>query len=176
MFDFKGLSIVICALSTIYAISAVVFSKIFELTLNLSFKILQYLLRYGKVVSRKDWKNIKKYCKRLYKDLVSEKSRGYCYFYSRALAMYLEDAELMYCAIQIEGRPSGHSVIIKDNCIYDTNDRKHYNYNEYIKDNSALIYKTFSNEEYEKESFFDDIRPGFVEWCAERDVYCDPQT
>ena len=149
--------------------------KIFELTAYPSYKILQRLLIYGKVVSKKDWKNVRKYCKRLYKDLISEKSYGYCYFYSWALAMYLKNAEIMYCAIQIDGRPSGHSVIVKNNCIYDTNDKKHYDYDEYIKDHEAMIYKTFSKNEYKKDTFFDDIRPGFVEWCKENNAYCDPQ-
>ena len=175
VFDLKALGIAICALSIIYAISSLFFQKIFELTEYPTFKILQHLLRYGKVVTKKDWKNVKKYYKRLYKDLTSKKSYGFCYFYSRALALYLEDAQLMYCAILVEGRPSGHSVIVKNNCIYDTNDKKHYEYDEYIKDNYVLIYKMFSRDEYEKESFFDDIRQGFVEWCKENNAYCDPE-
>ena len=175
VFDLKALGIVICTLAIIYAISAVIFSKIFHITAYPSFRILQFLLRYGKVVTKKDWKNVKKYCKRLYKDLSSKKSKGFCYFYSWALANYLKDARLMYCAIQIGGKLSGHAVIVKNNYVYDTNDKKHYNYDEYIKENSALIYKFFSKNEYERESFFDDIRDEFVEWCKDHNVYCDPQ-
>lgn len=81
----------------------------------------------------------------------------------------------MYCTIQIDNRPSGHAVVLKDNFIYDTNDRKHYDYDEYIKEKEALIYKTFSRDEYGKDSFFDDIRQGFVKWCEENNAYCDPQ-
>lgn len=172
----KWIGILICTISVIYMISSVCFERVYDITLHISKKILQCFLKYGKVVGKQDWKNVKKYCKILYKDLRSKESYGYCYFYSRMLALYIDDAQLMYCAIKINDEErTGHSVIVKNHCIYDTNTKFHYDYDEYIEETDAIIYKIFSKEEYEKESFFDDIRSGFIEWCKEKNAYCQPE-
>lgn len=81
----------------------------------------------------------------------------------------------MYCAQTIKDGWSAHAVIVKDNCVYDTNLRRHFDYNEYIELYHIVIYKLFSEEEYRKETFFDDIRSEFVEWCEKNNVYCNPQ-
>lgn len=163
-------------LSIIYIILAG-FTRLFKVTGRLSYKLLFKLFgRYGKVVSKKDWKNIKKYWpKEAYKEAISKKSCGYCYFYSWAIAQCLKDAKLMYCSQMIKGRASAHAVIVKDNCVYDTNVRRHFDYNEYIELYDIVIYKMFSEEEYRMKHFFDNIRPEFVEWCANNNVYCKPQ-
>ena len=172
---YRIVGLIVAIMSVVYIILATTVGKVFKMTGYMSYKLLFYLFgRYGKVVTRQDWKNVKKYGKVLYKDLFSKESYGHCYYYSRALAMYLEDAQLMYCSIPAAGEITGHSVIVKNNCVYDTNDRRHYDYEEYIK-KEVEIYKFFSEEDYRKESFFDDIRQDFVEWCAERNVYCSPQ-
>lgn len=170
------LSFIITTLSIVYLILALK-TRVFRLTGLMSYKLLFYLFgRYGKVVSKQDWKNIKKYwSKKHYRKACTKKSKGYCYFYSWAIANFLRDAQIMYCSIQIHGRPSGHSVIVKNNCVYDTNEIKHYDFDDYIKHQEAVIYKMFSEDEYRKATFFDDIRDGFVEWCAKNNVYCSPQ-
>lgn len=174
--NLKWLGVLICTISCIYIITSVSFERVCAITLHISKKILRYFLKYGKVVGKQDWKNVKKYCKMLYKDLRSKESYGYCYFYSRILALYIDDAQLMYCAIKINDEErTGHSVIVKNHCVYDTNTKFHYDYDEYIEETDAIIYKIFSKEEYEKESFFDDIRSGFIEWCKEKNAYCQPE-
>jgi len=163
-------------ISSIYLILAFKIKMIFGITHKISFKIVMYLLRYGKVVSKEDWKYIKKYCKRkVYRKLRSKKSKGYCYYYSRVVAYFLKDAQLMYCCIKCQDHYSGHAVVVKNNCVYDTNQRKHFEYNEYLELFDAKVYKMFSAEEYRKESFFDDIRQGFAEWCAANNAYCNAQ-
>ena len=176
LFNINVLSVIIALSAFLYFIVAVT-TKLFKLTWNISCKLLFYLFgRYGKVVNSKDWKNIKKYLDNdIYKFLTTKKSLGYCYYCSWVIARFLNDAQIMYCSIQISNRPSGHAVIVKDNCIYDTNERRHYDYDEYIKLREAVVYKIFSQEEYKKKTFFDDIRQGFVDWCTENDVYCEPQ-
>lgn len=113
--------------------------------------------------------------RKFYRFLVTKKSRGKCYYCSWFIALFLKDAKLMYCSQKCPKGLSGHSVIVKDNCVYDTNGRRHWDYDEYIKFYDVNVYKMFSESEYRKESFFDDIRDGFVEWCAERNVYCNPE-
>ena len=132
--------------------------------------------RCGKVITYKDWKVIKKsVTQEEYIELITEKSNGYCYYYSRLIAVFLDDAQLMYCAIKIGDVLSCHAVILKNHCVYDTNERKHYDYDEYIKENEAIVYKMFSASQYRKESFFDDIREELVEWCRQNKIYCNPQ-
>lgn len=176
IFNLKTVSVIIGLLSVIYIIIAC-FTNFFKVTWRLSYKLLFKLFgRYGKVVSKEDWKNIKKHWpKDAYKEAISKKSRGYCYFYSWAIAQHLSNAKLMYCAMTLRDGPTAHAVIVKDNCVYDTNNRRHHNYDEYIKRYNIIVYKMFSEKEYKTETFFDDIRPEFVEWCAKNNVYCKPQ-
>lgn len=132
--------------------------------------------RCGKVVTKQDWINIKKSDIEFYRELLAPDSIGYCYYYSRELALLLKDAKLMYCSIEIEnGEKSGHSMILKDDSVYSTNSRQHCYLEAYQKMSGFEIYQIYSREEYAKEDFFDNIREGFVKWCEERNVYCDPQ-
>lgn len=149
-------------------------SRAFKKILPLSAKVLFRLFgRYGSVVMREDWKNIKKYCHKLYKDALSKSSYGYCYFYSWGIALYLTDAQIMYCSIDSKDGPTGHAVIVKNNCVYDTNLRQHFDLEVFKETLNCKIYKLFSEEDYRDVNFFDNIRKGFVDWCAENNVYCD---
>lgn len=176
IFNLKSVAIVIGFFSVAYLIIAC-FTKLFKITEKFSCKLFFKLFgRYGKVVSRDDWKDIKKYWPREeYKEVISKKSCGYCYFYSWAIIQQLEDAQLMYCSQKINGKLTAHAVIVKNNCVYDTNLRRHFDYNQYVEFYDIVIYKMFSEKEYRTETFFDDIRPGFVEWCEKNNVYCNPQ-
>ena len=176
LLKFNLICSIIFALISIYFLLAIVNPKVYRLTAKTSFKIVQRLLIYGKVVTKKDWENIKKHSnKDAYKAIRTSKSKGYCYFYSRIIASYIKDAKLMYCSVKSGDHFTAHAVVLKDNCVYDTNYRTHCDYDEYIEKENATIYKIFSVDQYRKKSFFDDIREDFKKWCAERNVYCDPQ-
>ena len=131
--------------------------------------------KYGKVLTKSDWKRIRRDDNEWYKFVLSKKSCGFCYYCSWRTALYIKDAKVMYCSIDSRKGPTGHAVIVKNNRVYDTNKRRHFEYDEYIKLFNVHVYKMFSYGEYAKQSFFDDIRQGFVEWCAENHVYCDPE-
>ena len=81
----------------------------------------------------------------------------------------------MYCSCKGENGQIAHAVIVKNHCIYDTNDRKHFDYDEYIKMFDVEVYQIYEKEQYCSINFFNNIRQGFVEWCAERNVYCNPE-
>jgi len=164
------------AISLIFIIVFTNWSKAFFITLPISGRILIHIFgRYGRVVSKDDWKRIKKNDKNTYKFLLNKKNIGHCYAVSWVLAIWLKDAKLMYCSVAMKEGKEAHAVIVKNNCIYDTNLRRHYDFNEYIKFNNAEVYKIFDKKEYFKMSFFDDIYEEFVKWCSERNVHCDPQ-
>jgi len=176
-FNLEVMPYIILAITTfIYAIF--VFNpKAFELVIPVSTKIVSRLFgRYGRVITKKDWDNIKKKHPLLYKEAFSKVSYGHCYFYSWAIATHLEDAKLMYCSIKDkDGNPTAHAVIVKNNCVYCTNARQHHDLEEYKEILGVNVYKMFSEKEYRTMQFFDNIRDDFVKWCAERNVYCDPQ-
>ena len=51
----------------------------------------------------------------------------------------------------------------------------HHDVDEYKKQFSFDVYKMFSEKEYRRKDFFDNIREDFVHWCAEHNAYCKPQ-
>lgn len=144
---------------------------------TLSTKLLIYFFgRYGKVVTKEDWKRIKKKYARLYRAAFSKKSAGHCYFYSRYIALFLKDAKLMYCSIDRgNGSRTGHAIIVKNNEVYCTNSRQHFDLDEYKKMRGVIIYKMFSEKEYRKKRFFEDIGEDFMKWCAEHNSYCNQE-
>lgn len=71
------------------------FFMVFPLTIKI---VLHLFGRYGRVVTKQDWKNIKQKCPKGYRAIWSKKSHGHCYYYSWGIALFLEDAQLMYCS------------------------------------------------------------------------------
>ena len=176
-FDLAIVTYIVIAIA-ILALAAFNFNnKLFDKVMPLSIEVLFYFFgKYGRVVTIEDWKRIKKQDYRLYRRAQSKKSLGCCYFFSRAIALHLKDAELMYCSIEGEdGEDTAHAVIVKNNCVYCTNARVHFDLEEYKEYLKVKVYKIFSEKEYVSITFFDDIREDFMKWCAENNVYCDPQ-
>ncbi len=177
-FDLNIVSYTIIAIAMLMLIIFFFNDKLFCKFVPLSFKLNVYFFgRYGKVVTKKDWKKIKKNCHKFYRDMWwSKKYAGHCYWYSWFIALFLKDAELMYCSIVKEnGERTGHSVIVKNNCVFDTNQRQHYELETYKKNVEVIVYKMFSEKEYKKGTFFEDIKEDFMKWCKENNSYCGPQ-
>jgi len=175
-FDLAIITYIVIAIA-ILALAAFTFSnKLFDKVMPLSGEVLVHLFgKYGRVVTKEDWENIKKQDYKLYRVLQCKKSLGSCYYYSREIALYLKAAELMYCIIDGEDGPTAHAVIVKNNCVYCTNGRIHFDLEEYKQYLNVKVYKIFSEKEYRSETFFDDIRDDFMKWCSEHNAYCDPQ-
>lgn len=151
-------------------------NKAYNMVMRLTIKILIRLLgKYGYVIRKKDWKHIKKCSRKIYRELLSKKCLGYCYIYSWFVAINLEDTKLMYCSIESSNGVTAHSVVLKNNSIYDTNQRRHYNYETYMKVFGVKIYKIFEEHEFNRETFFEDTYKDFENWCKQNNVYCDPQ-
>jgi len=177
IFGLNCVSYAITVLAFILYIFFLTNSKAFGKVMPFSAKLLLLFFgRYGRVVTKKDWKRIKKECPKGYKEIWSKKAIGHCYYYSWAISLFLKDAELMYCSIKRKDNDhTAHAVIVKNNCVYCTNSRQHFDLEEYKKMKGVNVYKMFSEEEYRTKDFFDNIREDFKSWCAERNVYCDPQ-
>ena len=172
----KGIGICMLAISIISLFTFIFLDRVFSKTIPISAKILESLFgRYGLVVSKDDWKRIKKNNKSAYRFLRSRKNIGHCYITAWTLAIWIEDAKLMYCSVAGKNGQTAHAVVVKNNCVYDTNKRIHCDFDEYIKYSNGEVYKIFEEEEYCTEKFFENVYQDFMDWCAERNVYCDPQ-
>lgn len=173
---FEIVGICMIAISIILLFVFLLWDRAFSKTIRFSAKIFTHIFgRYGLVISKDDWKRIKKKNKHAYRFIWDKKNIGHCYAVAWVLALWIEDAKVMYCSIATKDGYTAHAVVVKNNCIYDTNQRRHYDYEEYIEMNKVEVYRIFEEEVYCTKSFFDDVRQGFVNWCAERNVYCDPQ-
>ena len=151
-------------------------NKLLKLTAPFVIKIVFNIGKNGDVISKKDWRKIKRNDPRLYQDMwKSKKYFGHCYYFSRRIAMHIENSEIMYLAIWEGEMYISHAVVVKNNCVFDTNARIHFNLQEYITLNQAKVYKTFTRNEFEKDDFFSDIRQGLVQYCADHNIYCDPE-
>ena len=169
-------SILSLLLSLGYLVLALRDNPIRRKILNKTLFIPKYLSRYGNVISLEDWRFIKRSNPQTYTRFWSPSSFGKCYYFSRWLAAYIDNAKLMYCSITLDdGTKTAHSVIFKDNCVFDTNARMHYNYDEYLKDFGAQVFRFYTSDAYLRDSFFDDIREDLLQWCADNNVSCDPQ-
>ncbi|MDO4282977.1 MAG: hypothetical protein Q4D02_04995 [Clostridia bacterium] len=126
----------------------------------------------GKVITKADWKNIKRKDKELYKAAKCDESCGYCYSYCRDLALLLSNATIIYCIIYEPNHPHGvaHAIIHKDDEVYDTNMRQHFKYEDYLKLHHVKIYKEFEYEDYNKEKFHSFVRKDFVKFCSQYHV------
>lgn len=172
LIDLTYIYFIIIVLSMLYIAISLTSHKAYILNMRLSSRILNNLFgKYGRVVTKDDWNTIKKDSPEAYKFLKSRKSIYKCYDCSQFIALYLQDAKLMYCSIKLrDGSFGGHSVILKNDYVYDTNDRMHYTLKDFVKHHTATIYKTFSREEYENDDFFENIKSDWISWCNQNNV------
>ena len=128
-----------------------------------------------KVISFKDWNIIKKRNKVLYDKARSEDCNHKCYFTSYAIANTLKnpDIKILWICIETLNHKCGHAVILKNNKIYDTNLRRTYNREDYLKAFKAEIFKEYSIKDYLNihQSLFDSLDwEEFEKWCQERNA------
>lgn len=136
-----------------------------------------WLLNKG-VISFKDWKIIKKRNKLLYDKARSEDCNHECYFTTYAIANTLQNPEIkiLWVSIDSTDHRCGHSVLVRNDKIYDSNLRRTYNREEYLKAFKTEVFKEYSIEEYMgrakiQEKHFICLDWGtFGEWCREHNV------
>ena len=127
----------------------------------------------GKALSRSDLYAIKKQNSQLYWTITSEYCDNMCYSFARDVALCFPDAKLIYCAALNpfkENDVFAHAIFERNNEIYDTNRRMSYKKEEYERVFQVKIYKAWAYDEFSKESFYTDVRKGFVKWCQENNV------
>lgn len=131
-----------------------------------------------KVISFKDWKIIKKRYNKLYIKARSEVCNHKCYDTTYAIANTLQnpDIKILWICIESRGHKCGHAVISRNDEIYDSNLRRTFNREEYLKAFNAEIFKEYSLEEYsDKENLPQSCFvyldwEQFGEWCVEHNA------
>lgn len=129
-------------------------------------KIQNLWLLNQKVISFKDWKIIKKRNKVLYDKARSEDCNHKCYFTSYGIANTLEnpDIKVLWICIETLNHKCGHSVIVRNDQIYDSNLRRTYNREEYLKAFKAEVFKEYSIEEYMSKANMQQTYFTFLDW------------
>lgn len=138
-----------------------------------SLKILRKLFgRFGRVISYNDWKKLKLLYPKEYRWVRSRKSIGYCYNVAFILAILKQDVELLFLGVSDADKDKylAHCVVLKNDYIYDTNDRIHYTQDDYMKYFKCKVYKAFSSDEYNCDDFLKLTFPKFNKWCIENNV------
>lgn len=131
------------------------------------------------VLSFKDWKNIKKRCRKIYYVARSEACNHKCYDTTYAIANTLKNSEIkiLWITVQSSEERYGHAVILRNGKIYDSNLRRTFNYDEYFMAFNVEIFKEYSFEDYIskenlsfKSSFLCLEYKAFEKWCHEHNV------
>ena len=141
LFELNYVSYIIAIITLVIYAFVILNPKTYSKLMPFTAKLVNYTLgRYGRVVTKKDWKNIKKRYYKMYKKIWSKEAIGGCYFFSWVIALNLKDAKLMYCAVDGSEEPRiSHAVILKDNCVYCTNCRRHFNLEEYKNNEEEVV-------------------------------------
>ena len=118
---------------------------------------------------------VKRIDKAFYKHLQTEECRGECYRCSFKLAYLLKDPKvkiLWFAATAFDDTERyGHAVLVKNGYILDTNTRKSYKKEKYLKAMKAEIFYEYSLEEYlQVDSPWELKWEEFGKWCEERKV------
>lgn len=123
------------------------------------------------------WKRmyVKRIDKAFYKHLQTEECRGECYRCSFKLAYILNDSKvkiLWFAATAFDDEERyGHAVLVRNGYILDTNTRKSYKKEKYLKALKAEIFYEYSLDEYLiVETPWDLKWDEFGKWCEERNV------
>lgn len=145
-------------------------------------KIRNLWLLNESVISFKDWKLIKERDENLYYHARSEACNHQCYFTSYSLANTLKNPsiKILWISTYIKlDMKCGHSVLVKDDKIYDSNLRRTYDREAYLKAFNAEVFKEYSideyiNDDFRKQKYFDFLDwDEFGNWCKERGVIRD---
>lgn len=136
-------------------------------------KIQNLWLLNGRVISLKDWLYIRKKDKELYEWLRSDSCNHKCYDATLQLAKTLHNPniKILWIGLTDFREKYGHAVLEKNGWIYDTNHRRTYKKEKYLKAQEAKVFKEIPIQVYQKVSDFNQLGwEDFGKWCQERSI------
>jgi hypothetical protein len=114
-------------------------------------KITKVWFLNSRVITRKDWRSVRKKCEEDYKYFRSVNSSGHCYDVTFSIANFIKNKNIkiiwLLCDLEKEGK-FGHAVLEKNGYVYDPNLRRTYKLKKYIKYTRGKIYRVFSFDDY----------------------------
>lgn len=187
MFSYISIAIILLLLPSvivdIYIVINLIIIKINRYnrnTLDAMNKVIEQIanirLLNHKVITCKNWRKIKRYDKYKYRYLRSEECNHECYDTTKWLADFIKDPEIKIVWLGVDDiwddSRWGHAILKKGDWVYDTNLRRTYKFEDYIKTLKAEIFKEFSleGEEYFRENSYEDVYQEFGIWCKERGI------
>lgn len=145
-----------------------------ERTILIQDYIRRFVSKNGKALGRKEWKIIKQENTCLYYNLLCDKCKHRCHFYSLEIAKIIKDSTLIWGAyeepLQDGHKYYAHAVILRNGYIYDTNMRQSEKYEDFMRLYQFKIYKQWKYNEYAREDFRESERKEFWSWCKENNV------
>lgn len=134
--------------------------------------IVRHFVTFKSVISKKEWKKIKKADRELYHDLTVNKHEQVCYGYSLDIARILENVQVLYGSIRnpITKEISAHAVILKDGQIFDSLLLRSFSLEDYKKVFHLQIYKIWNHNEFCAKDFSKKVKVDFVDWCKLNEV------
>lgn len=136
-------------------------------------KIQNLWIWNGCVISLKDWLYIRKKDKELYEWLRSDSCNHKCYDATLQLAKTLHNPniKILWIGLTDFREKYGHAVLEKNGWIYDTNHRRTYKKEKYLKAQEAKVFKEIPIQVYQKVSDFNQLGwEDFGKWCQERSI------
>ena len=169
---YKYSNVTIIIIYSIFYLTPLLFSfkKISYFIEKIGDKVLNRKLNDYSVITREDWKKIKKTDKNLFNILKSIKSQGECYTITLKVAHILKDSNIKIVWLLNEDLNSfniklyGHAVLKKENRIYDTAVRDTFDEQEYYHINNSKIFKEIEIEKYGMKELKNDWE-NFKEFC-----------
>ena len=169
---YKYSNVTIIIIYSIFYLTPLLFSfkKISYFIEKIGDKVLNRKLNDYSVITREDWKKIKKTDKNLFNILKSIKSQGECYTITLKVAHILKDSNIKIVWLLNEDLNSfniklyGHAVLKKENRIYDTAVRDTFYEQEYYHINNSKIFKEIEIEKYGMKELKNDWE-NFKEFC-----------
>ncbi len=136
--------------------------------------IVRHFVTFRSVISKSDWKKVKKADPSLYKELTVNQHEQCCYAYSLELARILKDVQLVYGAVRQTFLPNSglcaHAVILKNGEIFDSLLLRSFKLEDYQKAFDLKIYQIWEYDEFSVQDFAKDVKYDFVEWCKFNNV------
>lgn len=134
--------------------------------------IIQNVCLYNqKVITFKDWWDIRKYSRSLYKQIRTDECKRLCYDTVYSIANVIRNPEIKIVWVSLEdytlNQRVGHAVLKKGNYIYDSNIRRTFNIQEYFENNKVELYREFELADYLENRYEMDtlIFEDFEAWC-----------
>ncbi len=143
-----------------------------------SYKITKWIIGHyifkKQFLIKEKWNAVKKTDRHLYYSLLSGYSIGRCHDYALDLALQIDNAILVYAGISNpickSRKACAHAFVIRNREVFDTNQRRSFNVDDYYKLFNVKVYNLWNYSEYSEPNFKEKVSKDFHKWCKDNNV------